>query len=153
MCGVQTWCAILRAVPSSRLVLKNKPFACQDTRTMWLQRFAVHGIATWRIDLLPLTAGTCDHMEQYSLMDLSLDPWPYAGGRQSSRRTLVVHVMTLTQRLPFVDVCNSHNWGIIRLYVLKFDVCVQAPQPPVKASSWAFHAFRWQDAVMHTMWA
>ena len=70
---------MLKAVPTARLVLKNKPFACSDTRNLWLRRFAAHGIARWRIDLLPLTAGTADHMAQYSLMDISLDPWPYAG--------------------------------------------------------------------------
>jgi protein O-GlcNAc transferase len=76
---VQTWCAILAAVPNSRLVLKNKPFACADTRALWLRRFRRAGLAAWRVDLLPLAAGTADHMAQYGLMDVSLDPWPYAG--------------------------------------------------------------------------
>ena len=79
LASVQVWCAVLTAVPTARLVLKNKPFACPDTRALWLRRFTLRGVAGWRVDLLPLTAGTADHMAQYSLMDISLDPWPYAG--------------------------------------------------------------------------
>lgn len=75
----QTWAAILAAVPRSRLILKNKPFACVETRAAWLRRFAVRGVELWRVELLPLTAGTGEHLAQYGLMDISLDPWPYAG--------------------------------------------------------------------------
>ena len=77
--GVQTWCRILLAVPFSRLVLKNKPFLCTETQRYWLKRFTSRGVPGWRVSLLPLTAGTGDHMSQYSMMDISLDPWPYAG--------------------------------------------------------------------------
>lgn len=31
------------------------------------------------MDLLPLAAANRDHLTQYALMDVSLDPWPYAG--------------------------------------------------------------------------
>lgn len=37
------------------------------------------GVAEERIDLLPLTPGNREHLEMYSQMDISLDPWPYAG--------------------------------------------------------------------------
>lgn len=37
------------------------------------------GVAAWRVDLLPLTAGTGEHLSVYGLMDISLDPFPYAG--------------------------------------------------------------------------
>ena len=73
------WARVLRAVPNSRLVLKNKPFACETAQALWLARFKAHGIERWRVDLLPLTPGTEDHLAQYGLMDVSLDPWPYAG--------------------------------------------------------------------------
>ena len=32
-----------------------------------------------RVDLLPLTAGNREHLASYGHMDVSLDPWPYAG--------------------------------------------------------------------------
>jgi protein O-GlcNAc transferase len=81
---LQTWCAILAAVPKSRLILKNKPFACPETRGLWLRRFTARGISRWRVELLPLTPGTAEHMAQYSLMDISLDPWPYAGAHAAA---------------------------------------------------------------------
>lgn len=83
--AVQTWCHILAAVPRSRLLLKNKPFLCTETQRLWLRRFTTRGIAGWRVSLLPLTAGTGDHMGQYAMMDISLDPWPYAGAHPSPR--------------------------------------------------------------------
>lgn len=38
-----------------------------------------HDITSDRIDLLPLTAGNTEHLATYAHMDISLDPWPYAG--------------------------------------------------------------------------
>ena len=36
-------------------------------------------MAPERVDLLPLTAGNVDHLAMYAHMDISLDPFPYAG--------------------------------------------------------------------------
>ena len=36
-------------------------------------------MAPERVDLLPLTAGNADHLATYAHMDISLDPFPYAG--------------------------------------------------------------------------
>lgn len=32
-----------------------------------------------QVDLLPLAISNRDHMAQYGLVDIGLDPWPYAG--------------------------------------------------------------------------
>jgi hypothetical protein len=104
--AVQTWCAILAAVPKSRLILKNKPFACPETRGLWLRRFTARGISRWRVELLPLTAGTAEHMAQYSLMDISLGPWPYAGAHAAAPGALQ-HVDTLAWSLT--DVFLDHG--------------------------------------------
>ena len=37
------------------------------------------GLDSSRIDLLPLDLATGDHLSKYNLMDISLDPFPYAG--------------------------------------------------------------------------
>jgi hypothetical protein len=100
---LQTWCSILAAVPRSRLVLKNKPFACAETRAMWLKRFTSRDVASWRIDLLPLTAQTGDHMQQYSMMDISLDPWPYTGKR-------LVTIACSTPRTWLCSNWSTHKW-------------------------------------------
>ena len=71
---------------------KNCPFEMTDLRrdqsspkltevslTESELQMEVHGIPSERIDLLPLTASNSDHLATYSQMDISLDPWPYAG--------------------------------------------------------------------------
>ena len=37
------------------------------------------GVSADRVDLLPLAPATADHLATYGVMDISLDPWPYAG--------------------------------------------------------------------------
>ena len=51
---ISVWADILKAVPQSRLVLKNKPFACDALKAHWLLQLRQHGISSDRIDLLPL---------------------------------------------------------------------------------------------------
>ena len=49
---IATWAHILHAVPSSRLVLDNKPFQEAAFREMFLARFAREGIEPARLDLV-----------------------------------------------------------------------------------------------------
>lgn len=51
---MKLWARILRALPTSRLLLKNKPFACSAARQHVTQLFVKEGIAADRIDLMPL---------------------------------------------------------------------------------------------------
>lgn len=51
---IDVWVKILQAVPSSRFLFKNKPFACPAAREHVLQLFVKKGVAADRIDLLPL---------------------------------------------------------------------------------------------------
>ena len=39
------WAALLHRVPGSRLVLKNKPFACASVREKYWRAFEAHGVA------------------------------------------------------------------------------------------------------------
>jgi hypothetical protein len=49
-----------------------------------MARLASLGIESWRVDLLPLAHSNAEHLAQYSLMDISLDPFPYAGDAAAS---------------------------------------------------------------------
>lgn len=40
---------------------------------------SMEGVESSRVDLLPLAAANSDHLATYSIMDISLDPYPYAG--------------------------------------------------------------------------
>lgn len=68
---IEVWVMILQAVPSSRFLLKNKPFACPAAREHVMQLFVRKGIAAHRIDLLPLAvanAGTSSSAFQSNTM-------------------------------------------------------------------------------------
>ena len=46
---LRAWAAILRAVPRSRLVLKNKPFACEVARAQYWRAFEEEGVEATRV--------------------------------------------------------------------------------------------------------
>ena len=102
-----TWGRLLLAVPNSRLVLKNKPFACEWTKAKYWAFFEDMGVERNRVDLLPLAPANADHLAQYSLMDIGLDPWPYAGTTTTTEALWMgVPVLTLAGK------CHAHNVGV-----------------------------------------
>jgi predicted O-linked N-acetylglucosamine transferase (SPINDLY family) len=76
---IATWAAILRRVPSARLVLKTHQFGDAATRDRMQAAFAGHGIDTERIDLRG-SSGHRAFMGEYGQIDMVLDPFPYSGG-------------------------------------------------------------------------
>lgn len=46
---LRVWAGILRAVPGSRLLLKNKPYACHSARAHTLAALQAHGISALRV--------------------------------------------------------------------------------------------------------
>ena len=46
---LRVWARILRAVPGSRLLLKNKPFACASARAHTSAALAAHGVDSSRV--------------------------------------------------------------------------------------------------------
>jgi protein O-GlcNAc transferase len=67
---LQVWARILCAVPNSRLVVKCKPFCCDNIRQKFLSTLEELGLESLRVDLLPLIHLNHDHMQAYSLMDI-----------------------------------------------------------------------------------
>jgi predicted O-linked N-acetylglucosamine transferase (SPINDLY family) len=59
------------------------------------------------VDLLPLFPDTRDHLSAYSLIDISLDPFPYAG-TTTTTESLFMGVPCLT----LVGSCHAHNVGV-----------------------------------------
>lgn len=103
---MRVWAHILGAVPKSRLLLKSKPFACEAARQHYQAVLREQGLDTRRVDLLPLAAANADHLATYGDMDISLDPWPYAGTTTTCESLFMgVPVITLRGR------CHAHNVG------------------------------------------
>ncbi|MBI4239022.1 MAG: tetratricopeptide repeat protein [Deltaproteobacteria bacterium] len=76
---LQTWAAILHGVPTARLLLKSKALGDAATRAFVAQRFAAHGIAAARLELVGWSTDRRDQLSYYRELDLALDPFPYNG--------------------------------------------------------------------------
>jgi len=103
------WCAILKRVADSRMLLKCKPFACPSVRKKILERFEQEGVEAKRVDLIPLLPTTNEHLQSYSMVDISLDTYPYAGTTTTCEALYMgVPVVTL-RRVRYPN--HAHNVG------------------------------------------
>jgi predicted O-linked N-acetylglucosamine transferase (SPINDLY family) len=80
---LRLWAAVLKAVPASRLLLKNKSLADEVLRREFARRCADAGIDQNRLDLLAWQAATQSHLETYRDVDIALDTFPYNGATTS----------------------------------------------------------------------
>ncbi|KAE8733983.1 putative UDP-N-acetylglucosamine--peptide N-acetylglucosaminyltransferase SPINDLY [Hibiscus syriacus] len=104
---LQVWARILCTVPNSRLVVKCKPFCCDSVRQKFLTMLEQLGLESLRVDLLPLILLNHDHMQAYSLVDISLDTFSYAGTTTTCE--------SLYMGVPCVTMAGSvhaHNVGV-----------------------------------------
>jgi protein O-GlcNAc transferase len=76
---IETWAAILRQVPHSRLILKTHQLSDGATADRYRAGFADLGIDGDRIELRG-SSGHRAFMGQYGDIDIVLDPFPYSGG-------------------------------------------------------------------------
>jgi protein O-GlcNAc transferase len=76
---VRTWANILNAVPTARIVLKNRRFGDAVQRDRIAALFAEDGIDRERLKFLP-AATRLDHFSAYCDIDLALDTFPHGGG-------------------------------------------------------------------------
>jgi predicted O-linked N-acetylglucosamine transferase (SPINDLY family) len=76
---IRVWARILRDVPDSRLILKNRNFVHTDVQTHFRNAFAAENIALERVEM----RGESPHAQllgEYAEVDIALDPFPYNGG-------------------------------------------------------------------------
>ncbi len=73
------WAEVLRAVPESRLMLKNRSFADEDVRRRYQELFQQHGVEPDRVELVGPTKTIAEHLALYHRIDVGLDPFPYNG--------------------------------------------------------------------------
>ncbi len=93
----EVWSKILHAVPQSRLILKWRTFNDPEFKNKTIASFADLGIDASRIEL----RGPSFHMqmlEEYSDIDIALDPFPFSGGATSCEALYMgIPVVTLPQ--------------------------------------------------------
>ncbi|CEM06443.1 unnamed protein product [Vitrella brassicaformis CCMP3155] len=108
---VRLWSRVLKAVPSSRLFVKAKPFANSHIQKKFMALFEAEGISADRIDLMCLLPMCAEHLRAYSLMDIALDTFPYAGTTTTCESLFMgVPVVTLRGQSN-----HAHNVGVTLL--------------------------------------
>ena len=92
---IKLWGRILQSVPDAILVLKANASEDLHTQRILRKRMINHGLDPDRVEWLPLTRGPLEHLQQYSKLDVSLDPYPN-GGCTTTCESLWMGVPTIT---------------------------------------------------------
>ena len=76
---VALWSSVVKAVPDSRLLVKNPSLTDPNRRAQYYQLFRSHGISDDRVELLGHTPTREEHLALYGRVDIGLDTFPYNG--------------------------------------------------------------------------
>jgi protein O-GlcNAc transferase len=98
---IASWSKILRSVPGSRLLLRNRALSDASNRADFLARFAANGIDAVRLTL----EGGGEHLDflrSYDRIDIALDAFPYNGGTSTAE--------ALWQGVPLLSF-NGDRWA------------------------------------------
>jgi protein O-GlcNAc transferase len=98
---VQSWSAILRGVPGSRLLLRNRALDEASGRADFLARFTANGIDPARL-LLEGGGEHLDFLRTYDRIDIALDAFPYNGGTSTAE--------AIWQGVPLLTF-NGDRWA------------------------------------------
>ena len=77
------WARVLLAVPGSRLRLKTKGLNDAQMRRRLVEDFARHDVPKDRLQLVAWDSSHTQHLNRYTEVDISLDPFPCNGGTTS----------------------------------------------------------------------
>ena len=102
---IETWAAILRRIPSARLVLKTHQLTHAPTADRFRADFTALGIDSDRIEMRG-SSGHRAFMGEYGDIDIVLDPFPYSGGLTTCE-ALWMGVPTIT--LPGEIFASRHS--------------------------------------------
>jgi predicted O-linked N-acetylglucosamine transferase (SPINDLY family) len=75
----EVWAELLRSIPSSKLLLKDRNFEKSINREWLISRFSALGVSPSRLILNGLIRNNYEHLMHYENMDVSLDTFPYNG--------------------------------------------------------------------------
>lgn len=100
---VETWSDVLRAVPSSRLIMKAKRLGDRDVARRYADLFAAQGIAAERLEFIGWQTAPSDHLALYRRIDIALDPFPYNGTTTSCE--------ALWMGVPLITLAGTRHAG------------------------------------------
>ncbi|MBW2411981.1 MAG: tetratricopeptide repeat protein [Deltaproteobacteria bacterium] len=94
---IALWSQIMQRLPGSRLRLMAKPLADASTRDRYLALFHANGIAADRLEMVTYQPTYFDYLNQYSQIDIGLDPYPH-NGHTTTCDSLWMGVPVITMR-------------------------------------------------------
>jgi pentatricopeptide repeat protein len=77
--AIALWTRVLRALPNSRLLLKDRNLDDSEVRGLFADRFAKAGIGSERIAFRGWQPDPLRHLQAYAEVDIALDTYPYNG--------------------------------------------------------------------------
>ena len=106
--AIALWSAILRRLPTARLLVQAQALDETATADAFRARFAAHGIGGQLDGQLELRGGLAHRamLATYGQIDIALDPFPYSGGL-STCEALWMGVPTLT--MPGTSFASRHS--------------------------------------------
>ncbi len=116
---ITLWASILRAVPDSRLIVKNLSLQDETTRKQLHDKFLKYGVLTEQLELLPPEYQLSSHLAKYQQVDIALDTFPYNGTTTTCEAMWMgVPVITLAGNM------HAGRVGISILSQLGLDECI-----------------------------
>ncbi len=125
---LKSWAAILRAVPASRLLLKNSALLDSSARQDLQADIQNAGIDTERVELAGHSPTLGEHLATYGRVDIALDTFPYHGTTTTCEALWMgVPVVTLagTTHVSRVGVSLLSNAGLPEMVATSPDQYVQ----------------------------
>lgn len=126
---IELWALVLKAVPTSRLLLKSVfGFGDETLKAAFLESFARHGVASERITLLTSESSLGSHLGRYGDIDIAVDTFPYCGTTTTCEALWMgVPVITLAgdRHVSRVGVSLLNNAGLPELVAADAGAYVQ----------------------------
>jgi predicted O-linked N-acetylglucosamine transferase (SPINDLY family) len=108
---IRLWSEVIKAVPGSRLLLKNSSLTDEKTRLHYQQKFLEHGLDRECIELIGHTPTRQEHLALYDLVDIGLDTFPYNGTTTTCE--------ALWMGVPVLTVAGEYHAGRVGLTLLE----------------------------------
>ena len=108
---VGLWSDILRALPDTRMVIKNNSLHDPATVDNYRGLFMAQGITPDRLDLTGSVPGLARHLAMYGEIDIALDTFPYNGTTTTCE--------ALWMGVPVITLQNNTNAGRVGSSLLR----------------------------------
>jgi len=98
---IRLWSDLIKAVPNSRLLLKNSSLTDERTRQRYQQKFLDQGLGKDDVELMGHTRTRQEHLALYDRVDIGLDSFPYNGTTTTCE--------ALWMGVPVLNLSGSHH--------------------------------------------